>query len=77
MPDEPPFEVEMRMALPLKKRDPMDDELIAIAKEMLLGLEMGYEIGYESANHQELKRVMLNHGYVTQEEIDEAKDNEV
>lgn len=55
----------------------MDDELIAIAIEMLLALEMGYEIGCESVNHQELKRVMLDHGYITQSGIDKAKRDEI
>lgn len=55
----------------------MDDELIAIVKDILLGLEMGYEVGYESVNHKELKKVMLEHAYITQDEIDEAKQNEI
>lgn len=55
----------------------MDDELIAVAKDILIGLEMGYEVGYESVNHKELKRVMTEHGYVTQEEIDKAIQDEI
>jgi len=55
----------------------MDDELIAIVKDILIGLEMGYEVDYESTNHQDLKSVMIDHGYITQKEIDEAIKNEI